>query len=197
MVVEQGVLAAVLAGGPGSRLGAEKALAEVAGRPLLSYPVAAARAAGLETVLVAKPGTELPELGVPVVLEPEHPRHPLCGVLAALDWRAGGDVLALAGDMPFMAPALLRWMAALEGAALLRIADRLQPLPGRYAAISRDRIAEAIDIGEPMAATLAALRARRVESADLERFGEPSRMLFNVSEPVDLRYAERMLATSG
>jgi molybdopterin-guanine dinucleotide biosynthesis protein A len=196
-VAEDRVLAAVLAGGPGSRLGGEKALAEIAGRPLLSYPVAAARAAGLETVLVAKRGTELPELDVPVVVEPEEPRHPLCGVLAALDRAAGTDVLALAGDMPFLAPALLRWMAALDGAALLRIADRLQPLPGRYAAISRERIAEAIDIGEPMAATLAALRARRVETADLERFGEPSRMLFNVSEPVDLRYAERMLATRG
>ncbi len=196
-MAEDRVLAAVLAGGPGSRLGGEKALAEIAGRPLLSYPVAAARAAGLETVLVAKPGTRLPELDVPVVLEPEEPRHPLCGVVAALDRQAGGAVLALAGDMPFLAPALLQWMAALEGAALLRIADRLQPLPGRYPAVSRDRIAEAIGIGEPTAATLAALRARRVESADLERFGEPSRMLFNVSEPVDLRYAEQMLASRG
>jgi len=191
-VVETRIRAAVLAGGLGSRLGGEKALAMVAGKPLVSYPVEAARAAGLETVIVAKPETELPDLGVAVLREPSEPRHPLCGVLAALDARRG-DVLALACDMPFMSPGLLEWMAAAEGALVIEAADRLQPLPGRYPAVSRDRIAEAIEREEPMGATLAALRARRVGATELERFGEPSRMLFNVNEPVDLRYAERML----
>lgn len=190
------VLAAVLAGGLGSRLGGAKALAVLAGQPLVSYAVAAARAAGLETVVVAKPETELPALDVAVMREPEEPRHPLCGVLAALD-AGDGDVLALACDMPFLAPALLEWLAALEGAVVLQAADRLQPLPGRYPAISRDRIAEAVRGGEPMGATLASLRARRIGVSDLERFGEPARMLFNVNEPVDLRYGERMLATPG
>lgn len=194
-MAETGVLAAVLAGGLGSRLGGEKALAEVAGRPLVSYPVAAAVAAGLETVVVAKPETELPDLDVAVLREPEAPRHPLCGVLAALDAGAG-DVLALACDMPFVEPALLEWLSAQEGAVVLQAADRLQPLPGRYPAVSRDRIAEAIAAGEPMAHTLASLRARRVDAAELERFGDPPRMLFNVNEPVDLRYAERILARS-
>jgi len=194
-VAETGVLAAVLAGGLGSRLGGEKALAEVAGRPLVSYPVAAAVAAGLETVVVAKPETELPDLDVAVLREPEETRHPLCGVLAALDARAG-DVLALACDMPFVEPALLEWLSAQEGAVVLQAADRLQPLPGRYPAVSRDRIAEAIEGGEPMVHTLASLRARRVDAAELERFGDPARMLFNVNEPVDLRYAERILARS-
>jgi molybdopterin-guanine dinucleotide biosynthesis protein A len=195
-VAEQRVLAAVLAGGLGSRLGGEKAQANVAGRPLISYAVAAAQAAGLETVVVAKPETELPEFDAPVLLEPQEQHHPLCGVLAALD--AGADaVLALACDMPFLEPGLLDWLAKLDGAVVLQVADRLQPLPGRYPAPSRDRIAEAIDEGESMTATLISLRARRIGTADLERFGEPARMLFNVNEPVDLRYAERMLATSG
>jgi molybdopterin-guanine dinucleotide biosynthesis protein A len=192
-VAERSVLAAVLAGGLGSRLGGGKAVAEIAGRPLVSYPIDAARAAGLETVVVAKPDTALPQLDVEVLLEPEEPRHPLCGVLAALDAR-DADVLALACDMPFLTPALLEWLAGLDGAIVLAAADRLQPLPGRYPAASRDRIAEAIRAEEPMGATLASLRARRVDAADLERFGEPARLLFNVNEPVDLRYAEQMLA---
>ena len=61
-MAETGVLAVVLAGGLGSRLGGEKALAEIAGRPLVSYVVGAAVAAGLETVVAAKPDTELPRL---------------------------------------------------------------------------------------------------------------------------------------
>jgi molybdenum cofactor guanylyltransferase len=195
-VAERSILAAVLAGGQGSRLGGEKASAELLGRPLISYPLEAAAAAGLETVVVAKPSTQLPALDVPILREPEEPRHPLCGVLAALDRQgdaAPGAVLALGCDMPFLEPGLLEWLARLDGAALLETADRLQPLPGLYPAESRDRIAEAIAESEPMGLTLTALRARRVRPDELERFGEPRRLLFNINEPEDLRYAALIL----
>jgi molybdopterin-guanine dinucleotide biosynthesis protein A len=52
-------LGVVLAGGRGSRLGGAKPTAELAGRPLVSYPLAALAAAGLDAVVVAKPGTDL------------------------------------------------------------------------------------------------------------------------------------------
>src|SRR6185437_16090163 len=100
--------------------------------------------AGLETVVVAKPSTQLPALDAPVLREPERPRHPLCGVLAALTNREGSGappaVLALGCDMPFLDPALLGWLAGLGGAALLESAGRLQPLPGLYPAVSLARI---------------------------------------------------------
>lgn len=54
-----GGLGAVLAGGRGSRLGGAKPTAELAGRPLISYPLAALAAAGLEAFVVAKPSTDL------------------------------------------------------------------------------------------------------------------------------------------
>jgi molybdopterin-guanine dinucleotide biosynthesis protein A len=46
--------AAILAGGRSSRMGEPKAGIELAGRPLISYPIAAARIAGLEPLVVAK-----------------------------------------------------------------------------------------------------------------------------------------------
>jgi molybdenum cofactor guanylyltransferase len=49
----------VLAGGRGSRLGGAKAMAELAGRPLIAYPLAALAAAGLDAFVVAKPGNDL------------------------------------------------------------------------------------------------------------------------------------------
>lgn len=51
---------AVLAGGAGSRLGGAKAMVKLAGRPLISYPLAAIEQADLEPVVVAKACTELP-----------------------------------------------------------------------------------------------------------------------------------------
>ena len=189
---ERSVLAAVLAGGLASRLGGEKAGAELAGEPLISYPLAAAREAGLETIVVAKPGTALPELGVPVLREPAEPQHPLRGVLSALDER-GRDVLALACDTPFLTAELLGWLAGLEGAVVLDVGGRLQPLPGRYPAGAEDRLAAAIALGAGTGATLASLGARRVAEAELARFGDPERLLFNVNEPSELLAAEQML----
>ncbi|MBK5220825.1 MAG: NTP transferase domain-containing protein, partial [Thermoleophilia bacterium] len=46
------VLGAVLAGGSGSRIGGAKATVELAGRPLIAYPLAALEAAGVEAVVV-------------------------------------------------------------------------------------------------------------------------------------------------
>jgi molybdopterin-guanine dinucleotide biosynthesis protein A len=135
------VVGAVLAGGRGRRLGGGKATALLAGRPLLSYPLAAMAAAGIEAFVVAKPDTELPPFvsalptdtslppggaagaagsppgrpvvaGLPeVVLEAAEPSHPLVGIIAALR-HAGRPVVVLAGDMPLASPALL---AALAG----------------------------------------------------------------------------------
>jgi molybdenum cofactor guanylyltransferase len=52
-------LGAVLAGGRGTRLGGAKPTTELAGRPLISYPLAALTAAGIEAFVVAKPSTDL------------------------------------------------------------------------------------------------------------------------------------------
>jgi molybdopterin-guanine dinucleotide biosynthesis protein A len=52
-------IGSVLAGGRGSRLGGSKATVELAGRPLISYPLAALAAAGLDAFVVAKPDTPL------------------------------------------------------------------------------------------------------------------------------------------
>ena len=67
-------LGAVLASGRGSRLGGAKATAELGGRPLISYPLVALAAAGIEAVVVAKGDTELPDRrgGRPPLGDPGH-----------------------------------------------------------------------------------------------------------------------------
>jgi molybdopterin-guanine dinucleotide biosynthesis protein A len=194
-VVETGVLVAVLAGGRARRLGGDKAGAVLAGRPLIAYPLAAAREAGLDAVVVAKPAIQLPQaLGAPVVLEPAEPSHPLCGVLAALaNAGPGRAVLALACDTPFVTGELVAWLASLEGPAMIEAGGRPQPLPGLYPPGAERRLADAIERCEPTGATLASLGARVLSEAELARFGDPARLLFNVNEPGDLAEAQRLV----
>jgi len=89
----------VLAGGRGRRLGGAKPTAELGGRPLIAWPLAAAREAGLEAVVVAKAATPLPsDLDVPVWTEPDEPVHPLAGLVHALERADGRAVVAVACD---------------------------------------------------------------------------------------------------
>jgi molybdenum cofactor guanylyltransferase len=191
------VLGAVLAGGHGRRIGGEKALASLGGRPLISWPLAALAAAGLEPLVVAKDDSSLPPLDCPVLREPALPRHPLCGVVAALRFAAGRPVLAVGCDMPFLDGGLLAWLAGLGGAVVPEFGGRMQPLLLRCEPTHLDALEAALHAGRPMREPIAALAPRIVAEEELRRFGDPARLLFNVNSPSDLVEAERLLAAGG
>ncbi len=104
----------------------------LAGRPLLAWAVGALREAGLaEVVVVAKRDTPLPDSGAGVWVEPDEPRHPLAGIVHALE-RAGGPVVTLPVDQPLVPPAVLRALAAAAGLTVARAGGEVQPLVGRF-----------------------------------------------------------------
>lgn len=189
------VLGAVLAGGRGSRIGGAKATVELAGRPLIAYPLAALEAAGVKAVVVAKPGSELPPLGCPIIREPELPHHPLCGIVAALRAARGRAVIAIACDMPLTEPALLAHLAAAGDPLLVPVLDgHLQPLQARYGPELGPRLEAALEREEPLRRTVESLSPRLLGSEELSRFGNPERLLLNVNDGEDLRRAELALA---
>ena len=146
-------LAVVLAGGLSRRMGTAKATVLLGGRPLIAWPLAAAAEAGLEAVVVAKPGSSLPPLAVPVWDEPEAPSHPLTGLVTALE-RAEGPVVALACDMPFVSPGLI---ARLGSARRSGAPARYEPsaLPVLKAGLAREAAVRAV-LAELGAAPVAA-----------------------------------------
>ena len=143
---------AVLAGGLSSRMGSPKALAELGGRPMLARIVGTVGSAGLEPVVVAKPDSPLPKLDCRVLTEPSEPRHPLSGLVAALNASAGRGVVAIGCDMPLVPARLLTWLAQLEEeVAVCEVGGRLEPLLGRYSPIAIE-LALARDAGAPLRA---------------------------------------------
>ena len=180
----------MLAGGAARRLGGAKVTARLGGRPLISYPLAALRAAGLEAVVVAKRDTALPPSSVlghaAVWEEPEHPRHPLAGVVWALERAQGRAVVICPVDLPFVAAGLLSALAATGDAGQVVVAAG-QPLLGRFPAASREILAVAVAAGDPARAAIASLDPVTVPVRD------PLRTLFNVNTPVELAAAEAMM----
>lgn len=187
-------VAAILAGGESRRMGRAKATLELAGRPLVSYPLAAAAAADLEPIVVAKPGSELPHLRCPVVRDSHARSHPLAGIVAALRASRGLPVVAVGCDMPLVSAELLRWLVALDAPlAVPRLAGRLQPLLARYTPALAEPLEQALEREAPIHTAVVELGPRVVSERELAHFGDPAVLCLNVNTPADLARAELLL----
>jgi molybdopterin-guanine dinucleotide biosynthesis protein A len=182
----------VLAGGVGRRIGGDKAIVELEGRPLLHYPLNVLRAVLDDVAVVAKQSTVLPALDVEIAiwLEAEEPRHPLAGIVHALRCAGGRPVVVVAGDMPFvtrsLVAALARERARGAVAVVPRAAGRLQPLCARYDQRALMPLAGG-DLTAPLEDVVAGLSPRVVEWPDDEPF-------FNVNHPEDILQAAALLS---
>jgi molybdenum cofactor guanylyltransferase len=180
------MIGVVLAGGRGQRMHGDKALRELAGRPLVAYAAATLSAVCERVAVVAKPGTKLPELpGAERWDEPPEPQHPLTGIVHALE-TAGGAVLVCAADMPFVTAAACR--ALVDARALARTRAQLQPLLGVYLLEWLPRL-KAAPPDAPLTRTVEALAPQTIEL--------PEDVVRSIDTPEALRSAERDLGGDG
>jgi molybdenum cofactor guanylyltransferase len=182
----------LLAGGEGKRMGGGKAVVNLHGRPLISYPLEALWRALGTVAIVAKIDTELPSVaGVTVWVEPDEPRHPLLGVVHALGLAEGRPVLVCPVDLPFVTSGLIRRIAETDsGGAPAVIAGRggdTQPLLGCYHHEALEPLAQALRAPDaPVREVVATLGPVVYEVSDPDE-------LFNINSPDDLLQASAML----
>ena len=190
-------LIAVLAGGQGERVGGAKPSLLLGGRPLIDYSVSAGLEAGADVIVVAKPDTALPPLEAPVLREPEEPRHPLCGIVAALREAGGRAVIVVGCDLPFVTAELLGWLGGLpEPFAVPELNGRLHPLLARYSPGLLAPLERALEGRRHLQEVVRELGPRLIHEDELGRFGEPGRLLFNLNTPEDLARAQAILASA-
>lgn len=175
------MIGAILAGGAGTRLGGvSKAMVELDGRPLAAHVAAALEPVCDQLAIVCKPATELPGLaGVERWEEPVLPRHPLTGIIHALE-RADGPVLVAAVDMPWVTPDACRSLleAVSAGPAAVAVgAGEMCPVFGVYAPSLLEQL-RAAPPDAPLRDTVAAVGPVRVAL--------PPPILSSVNLPGDL-----------
>jgi len=132
------VKAAILAGGPSSRMDSPKAALGISGRSILRWELDALSGV-VDDVMVVCKGKAVPAGGRARIVNdvPEFEGHvgPLAGIYTALAESGGAGVLVLGCDMPFVRPELLRGLVSLADGArtVVPVVDGLfEPLLAVY-----------------------------------------------------------------
>jgi molybdopterin-guanine dinucleotide biosynthesis protein A len=181
----------LLAGGGSRRMGRDKTAPDFLfdGEPL------AARVARLlgqvcDEVLVASgDGARMAWLGLPQIPDGVPDSGPLGGLVAGLERAAHPLVAAVAADMPFASPALLRLLASLADgrAAAVPVGDRgIEPLHAVYATAARPVLEAALqDRRLSVRDALAGLDVRTVGEGEWRPADPSGRFAWNVNRPED------------
>jgi molybdopterin-guanine dinucleotide biosynthesis protein A len=189
----------VLAGGRSSRFGGDKLAARIGDSTLLELAVAAVAAVSTEVIVVLAVGDEreLPAASVPIgrAVDPEPFGGPLVGLLAGLEAAREPVAIVVGGDMPTLAPdvlrLLIRALTAREGsrdAAVLVQRGDARPLPcavrNGTATLAARRL---LGDGErSLRALIRSINALSVAEADWRPLDPTAATLLDIDVPGDL-----------
>jgi len=179
----------ILVGGESKRMGEDKALLLLDGRPLLCNLIEKLRPHVAEVALIGPPA-RYAGFGVSLIEESSPGRGPLPALCAGLAWSARRWNLFLACDLPllhgdFLAFLLRAAFASRAQAVIPQTADGWQPLCAVY---HREALSKMERLEEKDAGIIEALGQLQVEVLTPERWrgaGFSERMFKNMNTPAD------------
>jgi molybdopterin-guanine dinucleotide biosynthesis protein A len=180
----------ILAGGSSSRLGADKALIPVSGRPLIEWVVATLRSVVSGILLVTNDPERFAFLGLPMAGDIYHGIGTLGGLHAGLSAMGTPYGLVVGCDMPFLNADLLRYMISLAGeydAVVPRVGEYYEPLHAIYSRRCLAPIERSIVSGQHrVLSACAGMRVRYLGPEEIARYDPRHDSFFNVNTPNDL-----------
>lgn len=191
------VSVAILAGGQSRRMGRDKGLVQLDGRPLVEHVRRASMGVGQEVFLVTNRPEAYAFLGLRTVADQDPGRGSLEGLRSALSAGRSEHVLVVACDMPFVRPDLLEHLAAQAGTAdavVPRFQGRLHPFLALYSRGCLPAVERALGADElEVRAALGQLNCVVVEESDLRVHEREGLSFYNVNTPEDLERAREIL----
>jgi molybdopterin-guanine dinucleotide biosynthesis protein A len=211
----QGLTVLILAGGRSWRMGQDKIWLPLGADavPLIERVVARVRPLAEEFLFSANASEPFTELvaslrgqGIEAQVVPDrYPgAGPLAGLHAGLSAARCDLLLAVAGDMPFINPALVAHLVELMPGFDVVIPELPHPLTGQpvkeplhalYRRSCLGAVAARLAAGDrPLVSFLPDVRVHVVRPDEIRRFDPDLRSFFNVNTPEDWRAAEQLLA---
>jgi len=189
--------AIVLVGGRGRRMGTNKALLDVEGKPLVGWVLERLAELSDDVMIVARDAAPFEHLAARVVTDIYPDEGPLVGLHAGLREARHPSALAVACDMPFLDLRLVRYMIVVgksHDAVVPLIRGLPEPLHAMYrVARCLPAVEKALDDGNlKMTSFLSSIQVRYMQEHEVNLFDPEHLSFFNVNTPDDLRRGREM-----
>ena len=190
----------VLVGGKGLRLGRDKTVETVGNTSLVERVVFCLSLFSRDIIIVTAGKQSLPQfIGYPklrIVVDTYPGKGPLGGIYTGLVASDSRYNLIVAGDMPFLNQALLRYMIQLCGdfdLVVPRLGSMVEPLHAVYSKDCLAPIENLLKQGNLKVSDLLTLvRVRYVEAEETNQFDPKHLSFFNINTEADLKTAQEL-----
>ncbi len=186
--------AIILAGGESKRMGRDKAALPFNGETLLQSVIASVQPLFVQTLVSVR---ELRgDVSFPQICDTQADGGPLVGLISALEAVTTPWAFVVACDMPFVAPALIAYLASLRAehqAVVPQVNGYAQPLAAFYARSALPLLQSSLASGnKSLIGALKTLDVRYIGADELVQFDPLLRSFFDLDTPQDLILAEGM-----
>lgn len=187
---------AILASGYSRRMGTDKALLQIRGRPLIDYVSSSLSPLFRETIIVTpNPKREYVRFGDRFVKDMK--RGPLEAIYLAIQNVGSEKVFVVGADMPFVSPPVVQYLLGLSGEVVMpRHANGMfEPLHAIYSKNTLPEIEKSVRFGRKDSVSFLRniANVNYVPVAELKSYDPQLLTFFNVNSKEDLRGAEEVL----
>ncbi len=187
----------ILAGGRATRMGTNKCVMPLAGKPVVSHILNELSPHAAETFLIANEPAPLLAFGLAIYPDDIPGLGPLGGLATALRRASQPRIVLTACDMPFIRWSLVEYLLSLADSAQVvmpRVGGEAEPLLAVYSRSCLPAIERSLAAGERrMVSFLASVQLREVDEGELLS-SDPTRMtFFNLNTPDDVTKAEKIM----
>lgn len=189
----------IQAGGQSKRMGQDKGLASLGGKPMIEHVLLQVEELGDEVIITTNNPKEYEYLGKQIATDRDPGAGALPGLQTALDAAEGSTVFVIACDMPFPNKSFISYLLSLAPRADTIVPffeDRYQPLHAVYSREScLPAIENSISLGQKRVVSFyPQIKVLKIEEDKISEYTPDGLSFFNVNTPNDLAKAELILA---
>jgi molybdopterin-guanine dinucleotide biosynthesis protein A len=187
----------IQAGGQSKRMGRDKALVKLAGKPIIEHILDRIEGLGNEILITTNNPVDLAYLGVRMESDSIPGAGSLAGLQTALKAAHFPHTLVLACDMPFISRPLLEFMIELIPQGDIIVPRRhgyFEPMHAIYSQTCLPLIEAALKAADTRVISFYdQVQVRVIDEMEWTRFDPKGMSFFNINSPEDLIYAEETL----
>ena len=184
----------ILAGGKSSRMGRDKGLIPLKGRPMISYLIETIVGLDLSVSIISnESGYE--SFGYPIFPDLVKDKGPLGGILSAFSNTETDHCLILSCDSPFTSQDVIKELiseAVLDQITLGQLGGKLLPFPGVYPGSLKEKVRQNLEANHLKLQSFV-LESPHHLIAWEERCRNPERQFANLNTPEDIRFWEEKI----